>query len=122
MNVVLPPQAVPFTGSFYDVDETSQTYIDWGSATPINTVAELEFDGDFSSAILKRAAEKIKRVSFQLDDSNALLRYQKALVLHGVRERFTLKNDHPIPEIREIDEIVVKIKAIGLNPIDWKSA
>ncbi|KAJ5175984.1 uncharacterized protein N7482_001861 [Penicillium canariense] len=46
---------------------------------------------------------------------------QSVLLLKGVREQYTLVNDHAIPAILHPGEILVKVLAIGLNPIDWKA-
>ncbi|PYI03244.1 oxidoreductase [Aspergillus sclerotiicarbonarius CBS 121057] len=45
---------------------------------------------------------------------------QSALLLKGVGEQYTLVTDHAIPAITKKDEILVKIQAVGLNPVDWK--
>ncbi|THC98085.1 hypothetical protein EYZ11_002437 [Aspergillus tanneri] len=45
---------------------------------------------------------------------------QRALLLKAAREQYTLVTDHAIPSTHSKDEILVKILAIGLNPIDWK--
>ncbi|KAE8393837.1 hypothetical protein ETB97_003215 [Aspergillus alliaceus] len=45
---------------------------------------------------------------------------QRALLLKAAREQYILVTDHAIPSISNKDEILVKIVAIGLNPIDWK--
>jgi NADPH:quinone reductase-like Zn-dependent oxidoreductase len=45
---------------------------------------------------------------------------QSALLLKGIGEKYTLVANHDIPTISHKDEILVKIMAIGLNPIDWK--
>ncbi|PYH49364.1 zinc-binding alcohol dehydrogenase family protein [Aspergillus saccharolyticus JOP 1030-1] len=45
---------------------------------------------------------------------------QSALLLHGVGQQYTLVTDHAIPSILGQEEILVKVQAIGLNPIDWK--
>ncbi|KAF2765583.1 GroES-like protein [Teratosphaeria nubilosa] len=50
-----------------------------------------------------------------------LPQYQQALVLHGLRQPYTWTSTHPVPEALRPDELVVKIEAVGLNPIDWKS-
>lgn len=63
---------------------------------------------------------------------------QRVLLLKGIREQYTLVNDHDIPSICHPGEILVKecsdsarrlrvlitslqVLAIGLNPIDWKA-
>lgn len=45
---------------------------------------------------------------------------QKALLLHGVQQPYTLVTDHRVPAILKEGEILVKIVVIGLNPVDWK--
>ncbi|PYI18923.1 oxidoreductase [Aspergillus japonicus CBS 114.51] len=45
---------------------------------------------------------------------------QSALLLHGIGQQYTLVTDHAIPSVLGKEEILVKIQAIGLNPIDWK--
>ncbi|KAJ5907641.1 Polyketide synthase enoylreductase [Penicillium taxi] len=46
---------------------------------------------------------------------------QRVLLLKGVREQYTLVDDHSIPSILNSGEILVKVLAVGLNPIDWKA-
>ncbi|OJJ46754.1 hypothetical protein ASPZODRAFT_132883 [Penicilliopsis zonata CBS 506.65] len=46
---------------------------------------------------------------------------QSVLLLNGVREQYTLVDNHNIPSILHDGEILVKVVAIGLNPIDWKA-
>jgi NADPH:quinone reductase-like Zn-dependent oxidoreductase len=45
---------------------------------------------------------------------------QKALLLKRAREQYTLVDDHEIPSLLNKDEVLIKIQAIGLNPVDWK--
>lgn len=47
---------------------------------------------------------------------------QKALLLRAPRQRYELVHDHPLPALAGPHEILIKVEAIGLNPIDWKSA
>ena len=46
---------------------------------------------------------------------------QSALLLKGFREEYTLVTDHDVPSITHKGEILIKVSAIGLNPIDWKA-
>ncbi|TQB71395.1 hypothetical protein MPDQ_007607 [Monascus purpureus] len=46
---------------------------------------------------------------------------QRALLLKAAREQYTLVTDHDIPSISQKGEILIKVAAIGLNPIDWKA-
>ncbi|KAL1957859.1 hypothetical protein VTO42DRAFT_5424 [Malbranchea cinnamomea] len=46
---------------------------------------------------------------------------QDVLLLKGFREKYTLVKNHAVPKILHQDEILVKVIAIGLNPIDWKA-
>ncbi|KAJ5320010.1 hypothetical protein N7508_000293 [Penicillium antarcticum] len=45
---------------------------------------------------------------------------QSVLLLKGAREQYSLVDDHAIPSVLHEEEILVKVLAIGLNPIDWK--
>ncbi|KAJ5273222.1 hypothetical protein N7478_008347 [Penicillium angulare] len=45
---------------------------------------------------------------------------QRALLLKAAREQYTLVDNHQIPSVIHSGEILVKVLAIGLNPIDWK--
>lgn len=87
--------------------------VDWGTATPRNTISLIQLDGKLE---IERDMSTIeKRGECQLPTQ------QRALLLHGIRERFVLTERHAVPETREPNELVVKIQAIGLNPVDWKS-
>ncbi|KAL4962955.1 zinc-binding alcohol dehydrogenase family protein [Aspergillus stella-maris] len=45
---------------------------------------------------------------------------QRALLVHAAQQPYALVADHAIPDILHKDEILIKIVAIGLNPVDWK--
>lgn len=118
MSVVLkhPPSLV---GAFYDDEEGVLTRtVDWDTATPINSVDEVDVDHDFGSAIAKRG---IKRKSLQIAPEYELPKQQSMLLLRELRQPFIVADDHRLPEIRRPQELLVRVQAIGLNPIDWKS-
>ncbi|KAL1981032.1 hypothetical protein VTN96DRAFT_3141 [Rasamsonia emersonii] len=46
---------------------------------------------------------------------------QQVLLLHAPKEKYTLVTDHAVPSIIHDREVLIKISAIGLNPIDWKA-
>jgi len=46
---------------------------------------------------------------------------QRALILRGPKQRYELVDDWPLPLIESPNEVLIRIEAIGLNPIDWKS-
>lgn len=94
----------------YDHDLDMGEDIDWGTATPVTRIINVLDDKKLANAISKCALQ-----------TSELPRRQKALVLHGLKQRFVLTEEHSVPETRSSDELVVKIHAIGLNPIDWKS-
>lgn len=52
--------------------------------------------------------------------TNVLPETQSALLVHGPRQRYTLSSI-PLPNFQSEDEVLVRIEAIGLNPVDWKS-
>jgi hypothetical protein len=46
---------------------------------------------------------------------------QSALLLHAVRQPYEHTSDHSIPQVEHDHELLVKVSAVGLNPIDWKA-
>jgi NADPH:quinone reductase-like Zn-dependent oxidoreductase len=46
---------------------------------------------------------------------------QSALLLHSIRQPYKITDDHQIPTIQNDFELLVKVKTVGLNPIDWKA-
>lgn len=46
---------------------------------------------------------------------------QTVLLLRGPRQQYDLVQDYPVPEILHENEVLVKTRIIGLNPIDWKA-
>ncbi|KAL4773257.1 chaperonin 10-like protein [Aspergillus nidulans var. acristatus] len=45
---------------------------------------------------------------------------QRALLVHAAQQPYALVTDHAVPAILHKDEILIKVIAIGLNPVDWK--
>ncbi|OJJ82365.1 zinc-binding alcohol dehydrogenase family protein [Aspergillus glaucus CBS 516.65] len=52
--------------------------------------------------------------------SSPILDRQRALLIHAAQQPYTLVTDHLVPAILKDGEILVKVVAIGLNPVDWK--
>jgi hypothetical protein len=48
-------------------------------------------------------------------------RKQRQLLLHGARQPYEVEHNRDVPEVFP-GELLVRVQAIGLNPIDWKSA
>lgn len=46
---------------------------------------------------------------------------QSALLLHAIRQPYSVTDDHEVPLLRSESELLIKVKAVGLNPIDWKA-
>lgn len=46
---------------------------------------------------------------------------QVALLLHGPREAYQLVHSYPLPAFTQNNEVLIRTRAIGLNPIDWKA-
>lgn len=127
MSVVLQHPPSSLSGAFYDDDDGSLIKnVDWGTVTPQNSIREveieieieIEIDQDFGSALAKRGT---KRKSLQTTSEDHIPKHQNVLLLRELRQRFSVVEDYQVPETRSPDEAVVKIQAIGLNPIDWKS-
>jgi hypothetical protein len=63
--------------------------------------------------------EKTRRADSPLE--NGLPFQQDVALLHAARQRLVLTQAYPVPIPSTDDELVVEIRAIGLNPVDWKS-
>lgn len=72
-----------------------------------------------SPTSLDTAQGKARRADSPLESELPL--QQNVALLHAARERLVLTQACPIPYPTKDDELVVEIKAIGLNPVDWKS-
>ncbi|OCL14778.1 GroES-like protein [Glonium stellatum] len=46
---------------------------------------------------------------------------QSALLLPAIRQPYQLNTKYAIPNVEHDHELLVKVSAIGLNPIDWKA-
>ncbi|KAK3302807.1 chaperonin 10-like protein [Chaetomium strumarium] len=46
---------------------------------------------------------------------------QTVLLLHAPRQPYQLTTSYPVPQVKGIREVLVRTRAIGLNPIDWKA-
>jgi hypothetical protein len=46
---------------------------------------------------------------------------QSALLLHAIRQPYELKEGYPTPKVLRDEELLVRVTAVGLNPIDWKA-
>jgi NADPH:quinone reductase-like Zn-dependent oxidoreductase len=58
-----------------------------------------------------------------LDDHGSPFLYesgQDVLLIHGPGQKYKLTQNHSIPSLNSEHEILVKVLAVGLNPIDWK--
>ncbi|KAF1981106.1 GroES-like protein [Aulographum hederae CBS 113979] len=49
-------------------------------------------------------------------------RTQRQLQLHGIGLPYELTEACKVPALQHKDEVLIEVKAISLNPIDWKSA
>jgi len=63
--------------------------------------------------------EKNRRADSPLE--NGLPLQQDVALLQAARQRLVLTQAYPVPLPKTDDELVVEIRAIGLNPVDWKS-
>lgn len=46
---------------------------------------------------------------------------QTVLLLHGPRQAYQLTQGYAVPQVQSEHDVLVKVQAIGLNPIDWKA-
>ena len=59
---------------------------------------------------------------FQRDEEvNKVPDTQSALQLHAVREPYRVNESVAVPVLQDKTDLLVKVTAVGLNPIDWKA-
>ncbi|PVH91371.1 GroES-like protein [Periconia macrospinosa] len=46
---------------------------------------------------------------------------QSALLLHAIRTPYEVDSGYKVPTVQHEHEVLVKVIAVGLNPIDWKA-
>ena len=54
-------------------------------------------------------------------DDTVVPKTQSALLLHAIRTPYQVNKDHALPSVQDDHELLVKVSAVGLNPIDWKA-
>lgn len=109
MNTV-PFRPIPTTFDALEHNLDMGKDIDWGTATPVTRIVNVLDEKKLVKAMSKCALQAAQPP-----------KHQKALVLHGLRQPFSLSEEYKVPERKSSDELVVRVHAIGLNPIDWKS-
>lgn len=72
------------------------------------------------SASVRRSGQP-KRARTEPESKVDVPASQDVLLLHEPKTDYQLTRDYPVPTLQRGDEVLVKTKAIGLNPIDWKA-
>ncbi|PVH86522.1 GroES-like protein [Cadophora sp. DSE1049] len=62
-----------------------------------------------------------KRRKTLVEDVEFNLTHQEVLLLHAPKQRYEHTKQQPIPELKTDREMLVEVKVVGLNPIDWKA-
>ncbi|KAI4949278.1 hypothetical protein J4E91_005016 [Alternaria rosae] len=73
-----------------------------------------------SKETISKRRKTIERAQ-QKGEEETLPTVQSALKLHAIRQPYEVSDEHPLPSIQHDSELLVKVQAIGLNPIDWKA-
>ena len=74
-----------------------------------------------SSLLMESMTNPFTKHSHNENDAARLLNSgQDVLLIHGPGEEYKLTQNQCIPEQKADHEILVKVIAVGLNPIDWK--
>jgi hypothetical protein len=60
----------------------------------------------------------LRQVTFEHADT---IIKQQVLLLHAPKQKYVLTDDYAIPELKNEEELLIKVQYIGLNPIDWKA-
>lgn len=59
---------------------------------------------------------------FQRTEEEKLIpRLQSVLLLNAIRQPYEVIAGYTVPETQHDHELLVKVQAVGLNPIDWKA-
>lgn len=75
-----------------------------------------------TSPRVKRRKTQSQEGSFQRSTKDkALPEVQSALLLHAIRQPYGVSTEHELPEVLHEHELLIKVNAAGLNPIDWKA-
>ncbi|PGH27889.1 hypothetical protein AJ80_00439 [Polytolypa hystricis UAMH7299] len=82
-----------------------------------------------STDAVREPCEPKRRQKFQLGETvqriglkdEFHLTHQEVLLLHAPKQRYQHTERHQIPLPKNEREMLVKVQAIGLNPIDWKA-
>ena len=72
-------------------------------------------------ATLYNKKRKLEHGFKQKEEAITLPKTQSALLLHAIRQPYSVTGDYAIPALRDDTELLVKVEAVGLNPIDWKA-
>lgn len=69
-----------------------------------------------------RKKRRIDEHAFQRDEEvSTVPTFQSALQLHAVREAYRVSTNFAVPLLQDSTELLVRVAAVGLNPIDWKA-
>ncbi|RDW77727.1 putative zinc-binding dehydrogenase protein [Coleophoma cylindrospora] len=88
---------------------------DDGNGTPQDIVAKQLFDTDDLRSEVSNAQVYLANRFEHFD-----IRHQQVLLLHAPKQPY-IRTEYDVPLLCDEREMLVKIKAIGLNPIDWKA-
>lgn len=106
----------------HEFDSRNDSYLRNGNLQPLPLTEEREI---IRKELYTETAEIKSSNSEQITEpvlvDDQLATTQNALLLHAIKEKYTLVTDHAVPSILHQDEILIEVSAIGLNPIDWKA-
>jgi hypothetical protein len=69
----------------------------------------------------RRKTKHIQEAGNSAELENFNVPSQEVLLLHGPKQKYAHTKDQPIPRIQNDREMLVVVKVVGLNPIDWKA-
>lgn len=79
-------------------------------------------DEDDDCSNKKRCANDVRRDVGSTSEAEVEIgEFQEVLLLHAPKQRYIHTKDYQIPSVKDEREMLVKVQAIGLNPIDWKA-
>ncbi|OKL63620.1 hypothetical protein UA08_01012 [Talaromyces atroroseus] len=97
--------------------------VDARDAPLLNNISSFQpfSEEQISISEVRAGTSQVDQTSPRVSVANKFATTQNALLLHAIKEKYTLVTDHAVPSILHDDEVLIEVSAIGLNPIDWKA-
>ena len=65
--------------------------------------------------------QPLEKVTEKQPESPSIPETQSVLLLHGAKQQYQLTKGYAVPQAQTEHEVLLRVRVIGLNPIDWKA-